>query len=98
MINIPIVDRRRSERKPAQMVVTLVINGDEADHAVDVSPHGMRLHTNLPLALGQHVALLLGDRPNNAIRARVVWLGKADSAQAGEAGFEFLKPLGSPVL
>jgi hypothetical protein len=36
------------------------------------------------------VGLLLATDPQCLINARVVWVGKADSAQAGEAGFEFL--------
>ena len=82
------------------MVVTLAIEGDKADslaNGVDVSPHGMRLQTDVALALGQRVGFLLSDSPICGIAARVVWLGKADSDQAGEAGFEFLKPLASPV-
>jgi len=80
--------------------VTLVIEGDEADHvatAVDMSQHGMRLQTDFPLLPGQRVGLLLSDTPNYVLGARVVWLGKVDSEQAGEAGLEFLKPLAPPV-
>jgi hypothetical protein len=100
MPNTPAAAQRRSERKPAHIVVTLVIEGDEADHlanAVDLSQHGLRLETDVPLAPGQRVGLLLSDNPSYVIGARVVWLGKADSEQAGEAGLEFLKLLAAPV-
>jgi hypothetical protein len=43
------------------------------------------------------VGLLLAAEPDCFIKARVVWVGKADSAQAGQAGFEFLNPLTGPV-
>lgn len=92
--------QRRSERKPAKIAVTLVIEGDEANQvasAIDLSQHGLRLETDLSLAPGQRVGLLLSDNPNYVLGARVVWLGKADSEKAGQAGLEFLKPLAAPV-
>ena len=82
------------------MAVTLVIEGDEAEYVantVDLSPHGLRLQSDATLAPGQPVGLLLGTESNCFIKARVVWVGKADSAQAGQAGFEFLNPLTGPV-
>ena len=82
------------------MAVTLVIEGDEAEYVantVDLSSHGLRLQSEATLALGQPVGLLLGTEPNCFIKARVVWVGKADSAQAGQAGFEFVNPLRGPV-
>lgn len=91
---------RRSERKPAQMTVTLVLEGDEADEiatALDLSQHGMRLQTDLVLAPGQRVGLLLSDTPSYVLGARVVWVGKADSGQAGQAGMEFITPLSAQV-
>ena len=100
MPNPPVEAARRSPRKPAQIVVTLVIEGDEADHlanAVDLSQHGLRLQTDVSLAPGQQVGLLLSEDPTYVIGARVVWLGKVDSEQAGEAGLEFIKPLAAPV-
>ena len=92
--------KRRSERKRVQMAVTLVIEGDEAEYlatTVDLSPHGLRLQSDATLAPGQPVGLLLATEPDCFIKARVVWVGKADSAQAGQAGFEFLNPLTGPV-
>jgi len=72
--------------------VTLVIEGDEAQHlgtTVDLSHYGMRLQSDATLAPGQCVGLLLATDPDCFINARVVWVGKADTVQAGEAGFEF---------
>jgi hypothetical protein len=82
------------------MAVTLVIESDEAEYlatTVDLSSHGLRLQSNATLAPGQPVGLLLPIEPDCFIKARVVWVGKADSAQAGQAGFEFLNPLAGPV-
>jgi hypothetical protein len=92
--------QRRSARQPAQITVTLVLEGDEADQiatAIDLSQSGMRLHTDLSLEPGKRVGLLMSDNPNCVIAARVVWLGTTDSPQAGQAGLEFVKPLGAPV-
>ncbi|MGA2609847.1 MAG: PilZ domain-containing protein [Terriglobia bacterium] len=93
-------DKRRSERERVQMAVTLVIEGDEAEYlatTVDLSPHGLRLQSDATLVPGQPVGLLLATEPDCFIKARVVWVGKVDSAQAGQAGFEFLNPLTGPV-
>ncbi len=82
------------------MAVTLVIEGDEAEclaTTVDLSPHGLRLQSDATLAPGQRVGLLLAAEPACFIKARVVWVGMAASAQAGETGFEFLNPLTGPV-
>ena len=92
--------QRRSERNPAQIVVTLVLEGDDAKYladGVDLSLHGMRVRTDVPLEPGQRVGLVLSDTPTYAIAARVVWLGTAESKQAGEAGVEFMKPLEAPM-
>ena len=92
--------KRRSERRRIQMTVTLVIEGDEAEYlgdTVDLSQHGLCLQSEAPLALGQHVGLLLGTAPNYLIKARVVWVGKGDPAQPGPAGIEFLNLLPGSV-
>jgi hypothetical protein len=92
--------KRRSERKRAQMAVTLVIESDEAEYlatAVDLSRHGLRLQSDATLAPGQPVGLLLATDPDCFIKARVVWVGKAATAQVGQAGFEFLNVLTGPM-
>ena len=91
---------RPAERKRVQMAVTLVIESDEAEYlgtTVDLSPYGLRLQSDVTLAAGQPVGLLLATEPACFVKARVAWVGKADSAQAGQAGFEFLNPLTAPV-
>ena len=87
---------RPAERKRVQMAVTLVIESEEAEYlatTVDLSPYGLRLQSDATLAPGQPVGLLLATEPACFIKARVAWVGKADSAQAGQAGFEFSNPL-----
>ena len=91
---------QRAERKRVQMAVTVVIEGDEAEYlatTVDLSPYGLRLQSDASLCPGQPVGLLLATQPDSLIKARVVWVGKAESAQAGQAGFEFLTPIAGPV-
>ena len=92
--------KRPAERKRVQMAVTLVIEGDEAEYlatTVDLSLHGLRLQSEATLAPGQPVGLLLATEPDCFIKARVVWVGKADGAQPGPAGIEFLNLLPGPV-
>jgi hypothetical protein len=57
----------------------------------------VRLQSDAALAPGQPVGLILAAEPDCCIQARVVWVGKADSTLAGQAGFEFLNPLTGPV-
>jgi hypothetical protein len=92
--------KRRSERKQIRIAVNLVIEGDEAEHvatSIDLSRHGVRLQCDASLVPGQLVGLLLDTDPECFVNARVVWVGKADSAQAGQAGFEFLDTLAGPI-
>jgi len=94
---------RRSERHPVKMAVILVIEGEEVDQsslALDLSPYGLRLQTAASLAPGQQVGLLPlpDDSSEGAIGARVVWVGKVETDQAGQAGLEFLRPLASTSL
>ncbi len=92
--------QRRSERKPAQIAVTLVIEGDEADEiatALDLSQPGMKLQTEISLKAGQRVGFLLSDDPSCVLGARVVWASRVDSGQGGQAGLELLKPIAEPV-
>ena len=91
---------RGADRKPVQIAVTLVIEGDEAEHratTVDLSNYGLRLRSDVTLLPGQRVDLLISTRPDCFIKARVAWVGKSDSAQTGQAGFQFLQPLRGPV-
>ena len=91
---------RRSERKPVQMAVTIVLEGDEAEFAgttVDLSPYGLRVRSDATLAPGQPVGLVLSTEPDCVIKARIAWVGRADSAQAGQAGFEFMNLHPGPV-
>ena len=89
---------RPAERRRVQMTVTLLIESDEYPATtVDFSPYGLRLQSNATLAPGQPVRLVLATEPACLVKARVAWVGKADSPQAGQTGFQFLNPLTVPV-
>ena len=53
---------------------------------VDKSQEGFRLRGNFNLRRGQLVELVVDDM--NSVRCEVIWIGKAGSEQAGEAGFQ----------
>lgn len=92
--------QRRSPRKPAQITITLVLEGEEAEQiasTVDVSDHGLRLQSQSALSPGQPVGLVLGDGPGYVLGARVVWVGKLDTDLAGQSGLEFGEPHTLPV-
>jgi hypothetical protein len=92
---------RRSKRKPVKMAVILFIEREDVDQSsltVDLSQYGLRLQTAASLAPGQQVGLLPDDRSGGVIGARVVWVGKVETDQAGQAGLEFLSPLASKGL
>ena len=83
------------------MTVILVIEGEEVDQpslTMDLSQYGLRLQTAAALAPGQHVGLLPNDRSEGLIGAQVVWVGKVETDQAGQAGLEFVSPLASTRL
>ncbi len=91
---------RPAERKRVQMAVTLLIESDQAEYpatTVDFSPYGLRLQSSATLAPGQPVRLVLATEPACLVKARVAWVGKAGSPQAGQTGFQFLNPLTVPV-
>ena len=83
------------------MAVILFIEGEEIDPSaltVDLSQNGLRLQTDAALAPGQPVGILLGEKSDGVIDARVAWVGRVETDQAGQAGLEFLRPLASERL
>ena len=89
----PYLGDRKSERKRVRIPVILLVGGDDlAHHAVtiDLSPHGARLLSEAPLFEDQAVRVCLPVFPTTSITSRVAWVGRANSPQAGQAGFEFL--------
>ena len=52
------------------------------------SQDGFRLHVSSRLRRGQIVEVILDEDPGNAVRCRVIWIGKQGSKQEGEVGLE----------
>ncbi len=91
MPSIPIPGGRRSIRVAMKKRANLVINlgGNQTMLPcliVDKSQEGFRLRGNFNLRRGQLVELVVDDM--NSVRCEVIWIGRAGSAQAGEAGFQ----------
>jgi hypothetical protein len=87
----PISDGRRSKRvagkKPARLVINL--SGFQKMLpciVIDRSQDGFRLRGDFRLRRGQLVELVLDDPIS--VRCEVIWVGKAGSPHAGEAGLQ----------
>jgi PilZ domain len=81
--------KRIAERKRASLIINLERNQTRIPClVVDASERGFRLHGDFRLRRGQVVELILDEDPLSAVRCSVVWIGKPDSKQAGEAGLE----------
>lgn len=91
MPSIPIPGGRRSIRVATKQRANLVINlgGNQTMLPcliVDKSQEGFRLRGNFNLRRDQLVELVVDDM--NSVRCEVIWIGKAGSEQAGEAGLQ----------
>jgi hypothetical protein len=87
--------KRSQERLAIEIPVTVVTGTAKTEHratSVDLCPEGLRLQSNASLKKNQRVRLDLGASPVYFVRARVAWVGKPGSPQAGQAGFQFLLP------
>jgi hypothetical protein len=87
--------KRKLERLQVEIPVTLVIGRKGVRRpatSVDLTPEGMRLRSDAALSPDQCVRILLPAYPNHYLQARVTWVGKRASPEAGQAGFEFLVP------
>lgn len=93
---------RRSERSQIEMTVRLLIPRPGSDDLVhraltrDFSNFGARVICQVPLVPGQRVRFIPrnADQRSLAVPGRVVWVGEPGSERSGQAGIEFLIPLG----
>jgi hypothetical protein len=90
---------RRSDRIFVRLPVTLLVDSDQERVAqdaftVDLSQLGVRVRTDLSLAPGQSVDVFPNRGLKHPIPSRVIWVGEHGAPQHGEAGLEFLRPLG----
>lgn len=98
MIDEPSANRRRCERSAFGRPVTLTVESDSNQSsynvlAVDISPQGARLRTDVNLQAGQHVTVVRDQDFNQGIAGQVVWAGNQGTRLAGEVGIAFLKPI-----
>jgi PilZ domain-containing protein len=66
-------------------------------HTLDLSQHGVRIHAPVELTPGQVVAVVPTEDPRYTMPARVIWIGRSESNQAGEAGLQLLNSLPAAV-
>ncbi len=105
MISVPDklnLNSRRSPRRSAKIGVLLIVETEghrveSPANALDMSQHGLRAQSTIPLAPGQVVGIAPFEGVDYAVRSRVVWVGPVGSERAGEAGLEFLRPLPATV-
>jgi hypothetical protein len=86
----PIPKGRRSKRIVTKKRANLVIDQGGGQKMfpcliVDRSQEGFRLRGNFSLRRGQIVELIADD-PEDSVRCEVIWVGKPESQQVGEAG------------
>jgi hypothetical protein len=91
----PIPGGRRSKRVATKKRANLVIDQSTGQKMfpcliVDRSNEGFRLRGDFRLRRGQIVELIADD-PMDAVRCEVIWVGKAASQQAGEAGVQTIR-------
>ena len=88
----PIPGGRRSKRIATRKRASLVIDlsGQKMFPCliVDKSHEGFRLRGNFRLKRGQIVEVIVADDPVDSVRCEVIWVGRAGSQQAGEAGLQ----------
>lgn len=87
--------QRRSERTPAKIPVVLLVESEGGKFewsasTADLSDHGLKIKSNIPLTRGESLEVVFGGASEGARHCRVVWVGGAGFAQAGELGLEFL--------
>ena len=93
---------RWSERIHANMplILRLQFGNTEATFrasTIDLSERGARIRADAPLAPGQRIEVIPNESAGVPVCGRVVWIGAVGSAQAGQAGIEFLESLSAPV-
>lgn len=84
---------RRSKRMVLKRRASLVINLDRKPKrlpclVLDSSKEGFRLRGSFDLRRGQVVELIFEEETPSTEKCSVVWVGKAGSKQAGEAGLQ----------
>jgi hypothetical protein len=89
---------RRSERESRTIPISLVrrsqnFGKDDEAMTIDISMHGMRIRTALPLAAEEWVEVIATKEFPHTIPAQVVWAREEESSHSTLAGIEFLPAL-----
>ena len=89
----PAPDRRRVKREELRHRASLVVNLGRRQERfpcliLDSTQEGFRVQGTFRLRRGQAVEVILDEDPLNAVRCKVIWVGKPASKQEGEAGLE----------
>ena len=91
-------NRRRWERQPATIPISLVLKSedlkvDNSATILDFSLHGMGVLTTLALFPGERVRIIAKGESPDDIPTRVVWIREDVSNHLSVAGLEFLDAL-----
>ncbi|MGH9772722.1 MAG: PilZ domain-containing protein [Candidatus Acidiferrales bacterium] len=89
---------RRCERIRVRMPVALVVGSQPPESpskatTIDFSPLGLCVRSEITLAPGERVGLILSDTPSQPLFCRVVWTGEPGPSGSRDAGLEFSQPL-----
>lgn len=85
---------RRSKRVPLKGRASLIVANHKGRMerfpciVLDQSQGGFRVRVSSKLRRGQVVEVSLEEDPGNPVRCSVVWIGKPESRQQGEAGLQ----------
>ena len=93
MVTSSTSERRRSKRTALKKCASLIINHGHQAHRIpclilDNSQHGFRISRAFRLKRGQLVEVILDEHSSDTVRCKVMWIGKPQSEQQGEAGLE----------
>jgi len=93
----PLSTPRRSKRGDASGVAFVVANREDRGawrkaRILDLSTHGARVQTDVPLVLGEELEFIPPEGEEYAVPCRVVWGGEVGTDSEGQAGLEFLTP------
>jgi c-di-GMP-binding flagellar brake protein YcgR len=96
-------DRRRWERQPATIPISLVLKAqnlkvDNSATVLDFSLHGVGVLTKLALFPGEQIEIVAKGEVLDAIRTRVVWVREDRSNHLSFAGLEFLDALATELM
>ncbi len=100
---VPLVDLRQSQRVPATIPFTLLVESEDfrIEHeasTLDLSLLGARVRTRVALLIGETVGIITRGDSQRAISARVVWTQRVGTDSWLLAGLEFLETLPAQIM